>query len=418
MTMTRRGWIAAAGAAPLAQVASSALAAAPPARAAFDLSLPAKTSFAPMGVTYLNSGTMHPFSLGARQAVTRYLSARSVERDAPHFGLDDTETQVRAKFAALINAKPEEICLVPSTTAGEQLVVKALNIPQSGGRIVTDTLHFFGSFYLYEEMAKAGMDVVWLKPRDGKSIDIADVEAAVNKGTKLVALSLVSTINGFQHDLKRVCEIAHAKGAYVYADIVHAAGAVPVDVRDSGVDFAACATYKWLMGDFGLGFLYVREDLLDRVKRIQFGYYQLEAFQPHVYPFDPPSADPTDVADYRPMANATGHFATGTTSGAGVAQLDYSIDYIRQLGVEAIQRHRQPLLDKARRELERKGFPCMTPEGATSPLLTFVHEDAGALSARLDAARVKITLSKNRFRISPSVFNDMADIDQLLQALA
>jgi selenocysteine lyase/cysteine desulfurase len=74
---------------------------------------------------------------------------------------------------------------------------------------------------------------------------------------------------------KKVCEIAHANGAFVYADIVQAAGVVPVGVRDSNVDFAACASYKWLMGDFGLGLLCAREDLLDRVKRTQYGYYQL-----------------------------------------------------------------------------------------------------------------------------------------------
>ncbi len=412
MKLTRRAWIAAAGAAPFASASQGAPTPVP--APADDLSLPARAAFAPMSVAYLNSGTMHPFSLGARQAVMNYLTARSVERGAPHFGLDDTEERVRGKFAALINAKPEEICLVPSTTAGEHLVVKALDIPASGGRVVTDTLHFFGSFYLYEEMAKAGMDVVWLKPRDGRSIDIADIEAAVTPQTKLVALSLVSTVNGFQHDLKRVCEIAHAKGAYVYADIVHAAGATPLDVKDSGVDFAACATYKWLMGDFGLGFLYVREGLLPQVKRTQFGYYQLDQFQTHVYPFDPPAAA---VADYKARPDATGQFATGTTSGAGIAQLDYSLDYIRRIGVGAIQRYRQPLLDKARRELERKGYACMTPEGSTSPLLAFAYKDAGKLETRLDAAKVKITLSRNRFRLSPSVFNDMTDIDLLLEAL-
>jgi selenocysteine lyase/cysteine desulfurase len=57
------------------------------------------------------------------------------------------------------------------------------------------------------------------------------MEAAVNGKTKLVSVSLVSTTNGFQHDLKRVADIAHAHGAYVYADIIHGAGTVPIDLR-------------------------------------------------------------------------------------------------------------------------------------------------------------------------------------------
>jgi selenocysteine lyase/cysteine desulfurase len=376
--------------------------------------LPAKNAFSPMSAAYLNSASTHPFSIGARRAVEQYLYARSGELGAPHFGLDATGERVRTKFAALINANPEEICLVQSTTAGEQLVVQALDIPAVGGRIVTDTLHFPSSSYLYQAMAKLGMDVVWLKPRDGRSVAPADLESAMTKQTRLVALSLVSNVNGFQHDLKKVCEIAHANGALVYADIVQAAGVVPVDVRDSDVDFAACASYKWLMGDFGLGLLYSRQDLLDRVKRTQYGYYQLTNLHTHVYPFDLPANTPIT---YDVRRDATGHFATGTTSGAGVAQLDYSLDYIRQLGVENIQRYRQPLLDKVRIELERKHYRCMTPEGSTSPILTFIYSDAAKLVARLDSANVRIALTDNRFRISVSVFNDMQDIDRLIEAL-
>jgi selenocysteine lyase/cysteine desulfurase len=417
MRITRRDWLKAAGAFSLLSVdhedVTEAAALAPVADTA--LGLPAKGNFAPMPLTYLNSASTHPFSLGARQAVIQYLSGRSYENGPPHLGLDATGDQVRAKFADLIHAKPEEICIVQSTTAGEHLVLHALNIPAAGGRIVTDSLHYPDSFYLYDAMSKSGMDVVWVRSRDGKTIDLADMEKAVTKDTKLVALSLVSTVNGFQHDLKRVCDIAHAKGALVYADLVQAAGAVPIDVRHSNVDFAACASYKWLMGDFGLGLLYAREDLLHRIKRTQFGYYQLASMRTHLYPFDSPGRS---VVDYVVRNDATGQFATGTTAGAGVAQLNYSLDYLRELGVENIQRYRQPLLDQARAGLERLGYQCMTPAGANSPILSFAYEDAEKLGARLDAAKVRVTLDDNRIRISPSIFNDAADIDRLIEALS
>jgi selenocysteine lyase/cysteine desulfurase len=378
------------------------------------LELPAKADFAPFPVTYLDSAALHPFSLGARRAIAEYLRSRSLEAGAPQFGLDATGERVRAKFAALINAKPQEISLIQSTTVGENLVLQALGIPAVGGRIVTDTLHYPGSLYIYHSMARLGMDVVWLRPGKEGGIDLADVDFAITTDTRLVALSLVSTVNGFQHDLKKVCEIAHSRGALVYADIVQAAGAVPIDVRDSGVDFTACASYKWLMGDFGLGLLYAREDLLDRIRHTQFGPYQVTQLRTHVFPFDPPGSD---LADFEVRDDATGHFATGTTSGTGAVHLDYSLDYLRRLGVQNIQFYRQPLLDAARVELERRGYRCMTPPGANTPVLAFACSDARTLGARLEAAKVKITLVDNRFRIAPSVFNDMNDIDRLLEAL-
>lgn len=408
MKLTRRQWIASAAALP---IAADAMAATPAATAP---ALPAKADFAPMSVAYLDSGTMHPISLGARAALDTYYKSRALLPSAPHFGLDDTDARVAARFAGLINATPQEVCLTQSTTAGEHLVVKALGIPGRGGRIVTDTLHFPGSFYLYEELARLGMDVVWLKPRDDMRIAIEDIEAAVDKNTKLVALSTVSTINGFEHDLKSVCEIAHAKGAYVYADSIHAVGATPFDVRASNVDFAASASYKWLMGDFGLGFLYIRADLLERFPRSQFGYEQLAEEASHVYPFDPPGKS---IIDYAARTDATGHFAMGTTSSTCAVHLDYSLAYIESLGVSNIQAHRQPLLDRARRELVRAGYRPLTPEGSRTSLLSFAHPNPQSLAPRLDRAGVKITLRGHRFRISPSVFNDEADIDRLLEAL-
>lgn len=403
MHITRRGMLAGAGALPLAAQAQSKPGA---------VSLPDRTSFAPMPGTYLDSGTMHPVPLAARDAVRAYLDQRATMDG--HYPTDAVETRVKASFAKLINATPEEVAFVQSTTAGEQAILDALGYPRERARIVTDTLHFFGSFYVYEELAKQGVDVAWLRPKDNR-IAIDDLEQAITPGTKLVALSLVSTYNGFEHDLKRVCEIAHAKGALVYADIVHAAGTVPVDVRATNVDFAACASYKWLMGDFGLGFLYVRADLHDRLRRTRFGYYQLAGFTPHVYPFDAPG---TTIADCTPRPDMEGLFAGGTHAHTVSAALDASLDYILRLGVDRITAHRQPLLKRLHAGLTERGYTVVTPRDSRTPLVTCVLEGAYAkLSDPLKAAKVQITLSRNRFRVCPSVFNDLDDIERLLAAL-
>ena len=382
--------------------------------------LPDRASFAPMPGVYLDSGTMHPVPLGARNAVRAYLDQRATMDG--HYPTDEVETRVKASFARLINATPEEIAFVQSTTAGEQAIIDALGFPHDKRRIVTDTLHFFGSFYLYEELARQGVDVAWIRPRDAQGVEriaIDDIERAIIPGTQLVALSLVSTYNGFEHDLKRVCEIAHAKGALVYADIIHAAGTVPIDVRATNVDFAACASYKWLMGDFGLGLLYVRADLHDRLTRTRFGYYQLAGFAPHVYPFDPPATKPDyPIADVTPRPDMEGLFAGGTHAHTISAMLGFSLDYILGIGVDRIIAHRQPLLKRLHQGLAGLGYTVVTPPKSRTPLVTCVLEGAHAkLADRLKAAKIQITLSRNRFRVSPSVFNDLDDIERLLAAL-
>lgn len=373
--------------------------------------LPARRDFAPTEWAYLDNGSHHPTSLGARAAVERYLASRT---DPAGIDFPNDPSGPLAKFARLINASPDEVTYVQSTTAGEQQVIRALGLPEAGGHIVSDTLHFFGSLPLYEEMAKTGCEVSWLRPVDGR-IRIEDMRTAVKKGTKLVALSLVSTVNGFEHDLRAVCDIAHAAGALVYADIVHAAGCVPIDVKASGVDFAACASYKWLMGDFGLGFLYVRKEVLPRLKRVNYGYFGISAFQSHIYPFDTPG---DRIVDYGFRPDTSGAFAIGTRSDAVIAQLDHSLGYIESIGVPAIQAHAQTLIEHLKKELPRRGYPVMTPPEASTPIVTCPLQDARKkLREPLERAKVKITISANRFRLTPSVQNDMRDIDRFLAAL-
>lgn len=412
MDMTRREWLSVAGALPFAGHALGGAAAAVDHSRAPGRALPDKAAFAPMALTYLDSGSQHPLPLGAKAAAEAYLASRSFDARAPKFDLDSQGAI--ARFARLVNADADELTFVQSTTTGEQMVLRALGMPESGGQIVTDTLHFFGSLPIYEELARQGMKVTWVRPRDGR-IELDDLRRAIVPGTRLVSLSLVSTINGFQHDLKAVCDIAHAAGALVFADVIHAAGCVPLDLHASGVDFAATASYKWLMGDFGLGFLYVRKDVQPQLRRAFYGYYGIGRFQSHVYPLDPPG---DSVADYAFRDNADGAFALGTHSHTTIAILNHSLEYIQALGVANIQAHAEPLVARLKEELPRLGYVLMTPPDSRTPMVTCVLADAAkTLGPRLHAAQIKITTASNRFRVSVSVFNDMSDIDRLLAAL-
>src|SRR5690606_22418725 len=150
MSLTRREWIGMAATLP-----AFAMAGRPGGAAAMPAPLlPDKTPFRTDGSVYLDSGTIHPMSRGARAAVDAYLANRNHDPAAPDRKLD--ADGVRARSARLINADPDEIAFVQSTTTGEHLVLQALGLPEKGAHIVTDTLHFFGSFPLYEEMARLG----------------------------------------------------------------------------------------------------------------------------------------------------------------------------------------------------------------------------------------------------------------------
>ena len=372
--------------------------------------LPAKALFP--GVAdrvYLNGAADHPWNQYATDALKGYAQSK--------LSLAGGSATATAKFAALINADADEVTYVPSTSMGEYLVTKSLGLPASGGRVVTDALHFVGSFYMYEQYRLEGLDVVTVPMDADYRISLSALDAAISPGTKLVAISHVSLYNGFTHDLKAVCDLAHARGALVYVDLIQSAGAIPVDVKAAGVDFAACGTYKWLMGDFGFAFLYVRKSLLPQLQRPWYGYRQTRNFAApilHVYPLDSPGSVPYESAQINSVA---GYFAGSFPASAVEAACAASIDWIQSIGVDKIQAYRKPMTDALQAGLRAKGFQVVTPPETVSPIVTFAYANASQLSPRLSPAKIEITLRANHARISPSVYNDMSDIDKFLAAI-
>lgn len=405
MNITRRGLIKTSTVLPL-----SGLALAQTSKAARTGSalLPDKASFEKMGMTYLNSASQHPISLKSSDAVVSYLAKRRLHPDAPK-GRHDSNVPLE-KFATLINADFDEVAYVQSTSAGEQAIVRGLGFPNSGGHIITDELHFPGSRATYVGLERMGMAVTHLKERNGR-IELEDLEEALRPDTKLIALSWIAMENGFMHDLKAVCDIAHANGTLVYADIIQGAGTVPIDVKESGVDFAACSSYKWLMGDFGVGFVYASKRAQKHLTQSNFGYFGLNT------PRDGVGAEEARNNFGFPKS-ASGHFAIGTRSFTGVAILENSLEYILELGVKNIHTHSRSMTGLLKEELPKLGIELWTPLDSHGPMVVGKLENAATiLRPKLEIAKIQISVYSDRFRISPSVFNDHNDIDKLLNVI-
>ena len=309
-----------------------------------------------------------------------------------------------------------------STSEGENLVVRALGLDHRfEGNVVTDGLHFEGAIMHLLELRSRCLDVRVVEPTKDFRVSLADLAGAMDRNTKLVEVSSAAMYNGFQHDLKAVCDLAHDRGALVYADIVHTAGAEPFDVKASGVDFAACSSFKWLMGDFGLGFLYVKESVLPRLTRPVVGYYQAPNLDANYPPNLPTGAYRPVEYSYGPPTAAS-YFEMGTLTGsamANLALLSSSLSYVKALGPANIQAHRIPLIRRLQQEVPRFGFVSVTPPDATGGNVSFARKGLADsdVPRRLAAAKVNVRLGRDWMRLSPSVYNDMGDVERFLAAL-
>ena len=223
---------------------------------------------------YLNAAYIAPVPKPVAAAGRAFDDAKC-ERPIPLGEMQKAADGVRAAYARLIGASADEIAFLYATSEGENIVARGLGLA-AGDNVVVDELHYNTTFVLYRELERtAGIELRIVKARDG-AVHVDDMARVVDRRTRLVSVAWVSHQNGFRHELRPLADLAHAHGAYLYADAVQAVGMFPVDVAQAGVDFMAAGTYKWLLGSFGVAPFYIRKALLDRIPLDRYGALHVE----------------------------------------------------------------------------------------------------------------------------------------------
>ena len=203
---------------------------------------------------YMNAGTEGPVPRAAAQAVTE-----RVERDTAHGRVGrayfdealDLAARCRTAYADLLGADRVDVALTGSTTDGINTVLGGLSLSEGDEILTTDQEHpgLLGPLRL-------------ARVRHGVRIRVVafdDVAREIGPGTRLVACSHVSWVNGSIVDVAGLRE----SGVPFLLDAAQGIGAVPVDVAEIGCDFYAASGQKWLCGPEGSGCLFVRRDRLD-----------------------------------------------------------------------------------------------------------------------------------------------------------
>ena len=370
---------------------------------------------------WLAAAEFLPFNKQKVEAAENYLRYKADASGGDRYGFTASlQAETKERFANLIHASADEIAFVQSTTDGENLVLAGLDLTKRGGNVVIDDLHFEASKYLYSSLQDQGLIELRVVEAKDWQTTAADFAKYIDKETQLVSIALVSQINGYLADVKRISDLAHEHGAWLFADIIQGAGNTPIDVKAMGIDFASASTYKWLMGEHGFGFLYVRSDLQDEVvKRTRHGLRQVKVEK-----------------DFYFEEYGGGRIYEGTSSIANLPGVCAAVGlkYMTEIGVEAIWGHSKPLVDRLQKELPPLGYRPISPIGNPVPIVSFLpNGDIEETKAKLDRAFGEQVLSFRNWyfkndkgerehvrgiRIGVSVYNNDEDIDLLLEALS
>ena len=378
---------------------------------------------------YLDTAYYSPYPLPVYQAGRDFLDMRVSRTGGRTSEWADVMDEARDRIAKLINAKPDEIAITTNTTEGTNIVATSLGL-QPGDNVVWDDLDYPSNIvvWLNQEQTR-GVQNREAKNRQGV-LDVVDFEPLVDSRTRVLSVSHVSDRNGYVHDLKSLADLVHAHGGYLHVDGIQAVGALQMDVKALGVDFLTCGTYKWLLGPTGLGFFYVKEELLSELQPVFCGWRQVKEWQP--YPDFPLRLYPRELwGSARKFECATVHFQ-------GLYELKAALDYIDGIGMDKIERQVLQLSSKVWRGLHDLGAELKTPRGTRSGIVTCWVNDGRRTEELLTKRNITVSVKpaddpreyvgryqeslgsapiRSDLRISPHFFNTEEEIDHLLSVL-
>jgi selenocysteine lyase/cysteine desulfurase len=325
--------------------------------------------------------------------------------------------QSRELFAKLIRAKTDQVACIPNVSSGLGAVAGSIQFGP-GQNVIVSQLNFPTNVYLWHMLKERGLlkEVRVLKPADGK-IPLSAYDGAIDDNTAAVSVDYVSWINGCREDVGEVTKLAHAHGALMLVDVFHAAGVLPIDVRELGVDVLVCGTYKWLMGPHGAAFLYINPESLGELKPSIVGWHGVkDSVIARVQANEDPFGRPFDLGQVEPASDAT-RFEWGTWSVISVegakAALEFTLNYSPEERWPLIQQLNERLVEGLRRKERRVTSPL--EKARLSGIITFEIPEAAHVAKRLLEERVVVAPRVNTLRISPHFYNTEREIDLLLE---
>ena len=343
---------------------------------------------------------------------------------AHHIALDMRKETAVLEAAKLLNAEPEEIALVESTTYGLNVAAMSLQLPP-GSKVLTANLEFLQVAIPWSMQKDKGITVEVVPSIEGR-IEVSDFEKLVDERVKMIVVSSVEWCNGWKIDLKAFGELCQKYGIYLVVDAVHHVGICDLNVKEYHIDILTAGGHKWLNSPFGCGLLYVNKELLPKINPVFWGYLNLE--EPEggwANYFGTPSITP--LREWHFQTTAKRFEVGGTANYPGAVALGESLKLINAIGIKKIEDHAITLTEYLMNGLEEIGATLVTHRDIKhrsgivvfrfyhtleeeNELLDFLHDHKVYVAMRF-------TSGVGGIRVSCHFFNNKEDIDRLLTVL-
>jgi kynureninase len=310
-------------------------------------------------------------------------------------------------LAPLLGVAPGTVAMHQNATVAQSIVASCFSFDGARRRIVLQDLDFPTNHYLFEGFRRYGAEIDYVTSESSICAPIDRLVDAIDDRTALVPISLVLFRSGCLQDVRPVVEKAHKVGAHVVLDVYQAAGTVPLQLADLGVDFAVGGSVKWLCGGPGAGYLYVRPDLVDRLNPSVVGWAG------HIAPF----GFETGAIRY---AQGIERFQSGTPNVPALASARAGYEIVAEIGVAAIREKSLRLTRRLMDAAVTHGWRLNTPEADAARGGSVVIDVPGADAVTTELIRRGVIVDYRPgagIRLAPHFYSSEADIDRAIAEL-
>lgn len=375
-------------------------------------------------LVYLDSAATAQKPLQVIEAVSNYYRRdnSNVHRGVHTLGSRATDAYegAREKVRRFINARStKETIFTRGTSTALNFVAQsyARQVLEPGDHIVLTPMEHHSNLIPWQQAAKAtGAELKYVPLLGDGTLSLEDVRATVSERTKIVAIAHVSNVLGTINPVKEIAKIAHEHGAVLVVDGAQSAPHMPVDVQALDCDFYTFSGHK-MCAPTGIGVLYGKEHLLEKMAPVEFGGEMID-----------------DVDLYEATwKELPWKLEAGTPVIAGAIGLGVAIDFLTDIGLDAIHAHERELAAYALERLERvDGISVYGPRRERAGLVTFNVEGIHPhdVSTVLDSEGIAIRAGHHcaqplmrhlgqtaTARASIYLYNTEDDIDRLVQGL-
>jgi selenocysteine lyase/cysteine desulfurase len=316
--------------------------------------------------------------------------------------------RLREKLGRLLGVPSAHVALTSGTTHGVQAI--ALSFPwRRGDRVLLFHGEFPANVTPWQRAAELfGLEIVFLPLssfQQSAGAGLAELEAALQRGARLVAASAVQFRTGLAMPIAEMAALCGQHGAELFVDAIQALGAVPFEAASLGVDYAVGGGHKWLMGVEGAGVLYIRPERLEALRPALAGWLS------HTDPVSFLTEGAGHLRYDRPIRREASLFEAGSMGALAQAALDTSLGLLLELGIPAIHGHANRYLDRLEPILVARGFASLRARDPArrSCILSAAPppgRDPRVIRERLARAGVTVAIPDGLVRFAPHWPND------------